>query len=382
MDSIRFTDINSSKKDTKKPWVLVYLVGSLGDTIVCIPALEAIRRQFPDDKIILLHDYQTLVPVSPLDIVPKTLVDGSLSYVMHSAPFAKIKELWRLRRRIKRENVKAVVYLVSSERFGWLVRRDKLFFELCGIKNLIGFYPFDKSELYERDAHDKPLPKLGEAVAKLERLQRDGINIENLNFTERLLEFSDGEIAKTTNWLAANRQKPNAKLVAICPGCKRKTNDWGVDNFIEIGRRLLAENDVEILIVGGKAEKPLAEKMIRELGGGIDATGEFAANESGALFSHCEFMIGNDTGTTHLAAAAGISCFAVYHFRDNPGHWFPLGKNHLLIQHETACAGCHQWECPIPNQPCMTEIKVEDVWRLLKIFMTEKSEKPCSRVLV
>ena len=109
MESIRFVELNPSKNDKEKSWVLVYLVGSLGDTIVCIPALEAIRRQFPNDKIILLHDYQTLVPVSPLEIVPKSLIDGSLCYVMHSQPLLKIRELYRLRRRIRHEKVKAVV---------------------------------------------------------------------------------------------------------------------------------------------------------------------------------------------------------------------------------------------------------------------------------
>jgi heptosyltransferase III len=377
MDSIKFVEVNPSQNgvdgSVRKQWVLVYLVGSLGDTIVCIPALEAIRRQFPDDKIILLHDYQTLVPVSPLDIVPKNLIDGSLSYVMHSEPLPKIRELMKLRRRIKQEDVKAVVYLVASERFGWLVHRDKWFFRLCGVKNLIGFYTFDKENLYERDANDKPVLKPSEANLKLERLERDGINIQNLNFTNQLLSFSATEKDKVQTWLNAQRKKSAARLIAMCPGCKRKANDWGVDNFIELGKRLLAEGDVEIVIIGGKAEKPLAAKMIATWGEGIDATGEFNANESGALFSLCDFMIGNDTGTTHLAAAAGIRCFALYHQRDNPGHWYPLGRGHYIVQHDVECAGCHFTECPRADHPCMKGITVDAVWSKLQEFMAEEN---------
>lgn len=377
MNSIRFVEVGGGQSGSedngqKKPWVLVYLVGSLGDTIVCIPALEAIRRQFPDDKIILLHDYQTLVPVSPLDIVPKNLIDGSLSYVMHTRPLPKLREFYRLRRRIRQENVKAVVYLVASERFGWLVRRDKLFFQLCGIKNLIGFYEFDRDKLYERDANDKPLLKPSEAHLKLERLERDGINIENLNFTNQLLAFTAAEKSKVNNWLNINRKKPAARLIAMCPGCKRKANDWGVDNFIELGNRLLSSGDFEIVIVGGGAEKPLAAKMIAAWGAGVDATSEFNANESGALFARCDFMIGNDTGTTHLAAAAGIRCFALYHQRDNPGHWYPLGKGHYILQHEVECAGCHLTECPRADHPCLKHVSVEAAWNKLTEFMAEE----------
>ncbi|MEP6923411.1 MAG: glycosyltransferase family 9 protein [Pyrinomonadaceae bacterium] len=372
MSSIKLVELSSSPTGENKSWILVYLVGSLGDTIVCIPALEAIRRQFPDEKIILLHDYQTLVPVSPLDIIPKNLVDGSLSYVMRRGLLPKLAEFYRLRKIIKQQKVKAVIYLVASERFGWLVWRDKLFFQLCGIENLIGFYPFSKKEQYERDSFDKPILKSSEAVLKLQRLERDGIDIQNLNFTNQLLQFSEAEKRHVKDWLNARRQNTNARLVAMCPGCKRAANDWGIENFIEIGKRLLADGKSEIIIVGGKAEKPLAAKMIEAWGSGIDATGEFAANESGALFAHCEFMFGNDTGTTHLAAAAGIPCVAVYHFRDNPGHWFPLGRGHLLIQHDVECAGCHLTTCPKPLHPCMTGIEVDDVWRLLTEFMAEQ----------
>lgn len=385
MSSIKFVEVGegqdgSENNGQKKPWVLVYLVGSLGDSIVCIPALEAIRRQFPDDKIILLHDYQTLVPVSPLDIIPKNLVDGSLSYVMHSRPLPKLQELYRLRRRIRQENVKAVVYLVASERFGWLVRRDKLFFQLCGIKNLIGFYSFEKSELYKREPDGKPSFTPSEAKLKLERLERDNLNIQNLNFTNRLLTFSEAEKAKVQAWLKVRRKKPDAPLIAFSPGCKNKANDWGVNNLIELGRRLLAKTDAEIVVVGGKGDKTLAEKMIAEWGEGIDAAGEFNANESGVLFSHCQFMVGYDTGPTHLAAAAGIKCFALYGQRQNPGHWFPLGRGHYVIQRDVECAGCLHRECPKPAHPCLKEIKVEKVWELLQTFMTE-IEKPEMPVL-
>lgn len=383
MDTIRFTEINPSTNGAaKKPWILVYLTGSIGDTVVCLPALEAIRRQFPDDKVILLHDFETLVPVSPIDIVPPNLIDGTLSYVMYPQPYPKLREFYRLWKRIRRENVKAVVYLVSIERFGWLVRRDKLFFQLCGIKNLIGFHPYGKSEIYERDADGEAVPKPSEAVFKLRRLERDGINTENLNFHEKMLEFSTSQQAKVDNFLARHRKKPAARLVAICPGCKRPTNDWGIENFIKLGQRLLAAGNFEIVIPGGKNDKHLAEKMIAAWGEGIDATGEFKVNESGALFTRCEFMIGNDTGTTHLAAAAGIPCFEISHYRDNPGHWFPLGRGHLIIQHKPACAACHQWDCPIPERPCMTEIKVDDVWLMLAEFIKEKPTENYRRVLV
>jgi len=60
--------------------------------------------------------------------------------------------------------------------------------------------------------------------------------------------------------------------------------------------------------------------------------------ESGALLSLCDFHVGLDTGTTHLAAVVGTPCFALFHERDNPGQWFPSGSGHTIIHHPVECA--------------------------------------------
>lgn len=356
--------MNSEKKNK----VLVYLFGSLGDTIVAIPALRAVRRHFRDAELILMQNVQSGNIVKASEVIPENLIDGFISYDSQAGRFNKISGFYRLWRDLRRRGFKTAVYLVISERPAQSVLRDKLFFRSCGIRRLVGFHPFSKEELYPLDARQRPAMTENEAVRKLNRLEIDGIKSLPDDLRQPFLTFSSVELESIKKWLTERRKKPESRLIAIAPGCKTQANRWSLENFIQIGHRLLAE-DWELLVVGGKAEYDSGEKMISEWGAGLNAAGEFSVRQSSVILSLCDFYIGLDTGTTHLAAAVGTPCFALYGERNNPGHWFPLGSGHTIVFHPVACAGCRFFSCPLPAHPCMTGITVEAVWQNLQEFM-------------
>jgi ADP-heptose:LPS heptosyltransferase len=134
-----------------------------------------------------------------------------------------------------------------------------------------------------------------------------------------------------------------------------------MDRFEEIGRRLIAKR-IEPVVIGGPVEKAMGDRLLAAWGSGVNAAGRFSVMESAALLSQCRFLVGLDTGTTHLAAALGVPCIALYADRDPPGQWEPLGEGHVLLHHAVPCGGCRAVKCPVPNHPCMTGITIEDVW--------------------
>ena len=374
---------NNNPTASKNPEkVLVYLFGSLGDTLVAIPALRSVRRHFQNAELILL---QNIPPsgnvVRAAQVVPADLIDGCLEYANQPGKLNKVFDFYRLRRELRRYRFQAAIYLVISERPARSVSRDRLFFRSCGITDLYGFHAFTGEELYPRNDQGYPATTESEAVRKTVRLKRDGIESLPEDFRQPFLSFTASEIEKVKAWLLPRRKNPNARLISIAPGCKTPANAWSDENFIEIGRRLLAETDCELLIVGGKAEQNIAQRLTFEWGAGINSAGELSVRESGAILSLCDFHIGVDTGTTHLAAAVGTPCFALFHGRDNPGQWFPNGIGHRIIQHPVKCAGCRLQICPIPNHPCMREISVEAVWNNLRDFMRTPNQifdfSPC-----
>ncbi|MFT3745250.1 MAG: glycosyltransferase family 9 protein [Pyrinomonadaceae bacterium] len=336
--------------------VLVYIIGSLGDTIVAIPALRAVRRHFGNAEIVLLQNTQPNHVVTASEVIPKNLIDRSLDYSSGNASYFG---LWK---KIRGERFDAAVYLVISERPESSVRRDRFFLRSCGIRNLFGFHAFSREKLYPVDDLGRPAIVEHEALRKLERLANDGIEVSTSDDLKRpFFETASKEKAKMAGWLAGVWKNPDLPLLALAPGCKTPANSWPTENFVSIAKHLIAENLCQIMIVGGPAEAKLGDAMAAEIGGGINAAGKFAVRESAVLLSLCDLYFGLDTGTTHLAAAVGTPVVALFHERDNPGQWFPLGDGHRVFQHDVACAGCRCQECPVAGHPCMNGIQVEPV---------------------
>jgi ADP-heptose:LPS heptosyltransferase len=307
-------------------------------------------------------------------VIPNDLCDGYLSYQNQPDKKNKIPVVYRLWRKLRKERFDAAVYLVVSERPARSIRRDKIFFRVCGIRRLIGFHSFAQKELYPIDDEGRPAMTSHEAARKLKRLKLDGIETAPEDLRLPLFSFSRAKIQKIKNWLAARRKKTATRLIAIAPGCKMIANIWSSENFIALGRKLIESADAELIVVGGEAERETGERMIKAWGEGINAAGSFSVHESAALLSLCDFYIGLDTGTTHLAAAVGTRCLGIYGERNNSGHWYPLGKGHTIVYHPVKCAGCRLFICPLEDHPCMSGISVDFVWQNLQELMARHDD--------
>ena len=140
--------------------------------------------------------------------------------------------------------------------------------------------------------------------------------------------------------------------------------------FVEIGRRLLVEGNCELLVVGGLGGVRTWQRDGFDLGCSELTRPVYSQFKSQrTCYHYATFMWGLITGTTHLAAAVGTRCFAIYGERNNPGLWIPNGRGHRIIYHEVECAGCRLFECPLQEHPCMKNISIEAVWNQLREFV-------------
>ncbi len=350
-------------KQKKPKSVLVYQIGSLGDTLVSVPAYRAVRRHFgPDARILVLHNAPPDGRASPHEVLDGSgLVDGAVTFQQHGGrgTWKTWREVWTKLRRLRPD---AVAYIAPGERTPKQVGRDRLFFQLCGVPTLLGFHACDPDQFHARGQDGQPLPVPQEAVLRLERLEKDGIAADRTaDMGIPLLRLPPGERDRAGAWLGT-RQAPGTALVAICPGANQPANFWPLERFEEIGRRLLSRGGVTLLVVGGPAEREMGARLLAAWGGGINAAGEFSVVGSAALLGRCRFLVGLDTGTTHLAAALGVPCVVLSGERNPPGQWAPLGEGHVILRHPVPCAGCGHRVCPVPGHPCMTGLTVEQAW--------------------
>jgi heptosyltransferase III len=347
--------------------ILIYQIGSIGDTVVSIPSLRAIRRHYgPNAEICLLHNTRPSLNTTPADLLRGgTEVDRFIGYPHASGFGNKLISAIQVSHRLRRERFQDVVYLVPSERTEQQVRRDRLFFQLSGIRRCIGFSAFPREVLYPVTPDGYPGKAMHEALCRLKRLQIDGIDIsKEADLSQPFLRIPQKAISAVNDWLRKMPQLAARRAVAICPGSKQPANAWPEERFTEIGNRLVRKGNYELIVVGGPAETQIGRRMIQAWGKGFNAAGEFSVLESAALLGQCEFCIGLDTGTIHLAAAMGTPCVALYGGRDNQGRFEPLGERNIVLRSRVPCAGCRLIETPciVPGHPCMTGIEVNDVW--------------------
>ena len=345
---------------------MIYQIGSLGDTLVSIPAYRAIRRHFgPDAHIQVLHNAPPEGRASPHQVLDGSgLVDGAVTFQQHGGrgTWKTQAEVWRKLRRIRPD---AVAYLAPGERSPRQVGRDRLFFRLCGVPQLLGFSAYDPSLFHAKDASGRPAPVPHEAVLRIERLEKDGIASDRAaDFAVPLLGVPPEEQDRARAWLS-NRGGAGQTLAAVCPGANQPANFWPLERFEEIGRRLDALG-VLPLVIGGPAEQEIGAQLTADWGRGINAAGEFSVMGSAALLAQCQFLVGLDTGTTHLAASFGVPCVMICGEKNPPGQWTPLGEGHQVLRHSVSCAGCGLRVCPIPDHPCMTGLSVEQVWSAIR----------------
>jgi ADP-heptose:LPS heptosyltransferase len=83
----------------------------------------------------------------------------------------------------------------------------------------------------------------------------------------------------------------------------------------------------------------------------------------------CLAYVGNDAGTMHLAGMVGIPCVGLFSARDYPGQWEPYGEGHVILRHETECAGCMRTVCPYDNR-CLDLISVDEAERAVNSIVS------------
>jgi heptosyltransferase II len=124
----------------------------------------------------------------------------------------------------------------------------------------------------------------------------------------------------------------------------------------------LAEQGLEVWVVGGPGEKALAAEIVAAGGPGVrDLTGTDLRNGILAMAA-ARVAISNDSGLMHIAAALGTPTMGVFG-PTSPYQWAPLNGLAATVQTKTVvpCQPCHRPVCTMNDHRCMRDIPASDV---------------------
>jgi heptosyltransferase-3 len=342
--------------------VLIYRLGSLGDTVVALPAYHLIAGAFPNAERRLLTNFPVDAKAPPAAAILENtdLIHG---YFRYAAKTRNPRELLALWWKLFRWRPEVLIYMGPS-RGVKTAFRDEKFFRLCGISRIIGVPLTEDMQKSRWQGSEQALePEASRLVRNLAQLgdtDLDAPESWDLHLTQTE-QTSAGEILKPA------LDAPDRPILAVSVGTKVQSKDWGRDNWRALLHRLAALYPNYALALCGAGEESDASEFAaagwRENSQSpvINLCGLLTPRESAAAISRARLFIGHDSGPMHLAAAVQTPCVAIFAARNKPRVWFPYGKQHRVLYHQTDCWGCGLETCIVEKKKCLTSITVDEV---------------------
>lgn len=322
----------------------------VGDAILAIPAIRAVRQKFPGARIaILARPYVAEI------YRDQAICDELIPYDPKGAHRG-----WRGRAQLigelRAKKFDVALLLQNAFDAAWLAWR-------AGIPERIG-YTRDGRRLLLTKAI--PVPKLGEIPAHekfyyLELLRRAGW-IDALHDDAHIaLHVPETRRAKAAEFLLQAGAKPRALRVALGAGASYgSAKCWPPDRFAEWANRFQADTNGDVILFGTAAEAPVSNAIVAGMKQKpIDLTGKTAIGDLPALLSQCHIFLGNDSGAMHVAAAVGLPVVAVFGPTD-PFGTAPVTTRSTIVQEKPYCSPCFLRRCPTDHR-CMKNISAESV---------------------
>jgi ADP-heptose:LPS heptosyltransferase len=240
-------------------------------------------------------------------------------------------------------------------------RRDVKFFRLCGIAHLIGVPVTEDMQHNRWQESEQALEPEGERLAR-NLAELGDAHLEVPGSWD--LHLTAAEHARAQEVLSPAAGHP---ILAVSVGTKVQSKDWGRDNWRALLERLATLYPNHALALCGAAEESEASEFAAEgwrqnsSSPVVNLCGLLTPRESAAVFAQAPVFVGHDSGPMHLAAAVQTPCVAIFAARNKPRVWFPYGKHHRVLYHQTECWGCGLETCIVERKKCLTSITVDEV---------------------
>ncbi|AZS22246.1 MULTISPECIES: glycosyltransferase family 9 protein [unclassified Caulobacter] len=293
-------------KEIKK--VLVIKLGALGDFVLALAAMRKIREAHPKAKITLLTTppFEALAKLSPYFNSVET--DG------RPEDFGQTLAMIG---RIRKARYDRIYDLQTNSRTNW-------YFQLLR--------PF--APQWNGIAFGCALPQKGSARLRMHTLERQADQLRAAGIWPDAPTEPGSAPPPDLSWILRKHKEPRPVAGAAAPrpyvlfipggSAHRLEKRWPVENYAQLGSLLKAKG-LDIVIIGGPQESAMARQIQKAVGGARDLTGRTDFAQLAVLGAKAALAVGNDTGPTHLLAAAGAPTIALFSDASDPELCGPRG---------------------------------------------------------
>ncbi|MGH7846184.1 MAG: glycosyltransferase family 9 protein [Candidatus Binatia bacterium] len=320
--------------------LLVIKPSSFGDIVQSLPVLAALRRGWPDSRIdwLVKEEWAGLLQNHPL--IDQVVVLAQ-----------SITEWPRVLKRLRTSGYDMALDLQGLLRSGLLSLATGAPIR-AGFVNAREGSPWCYTQRV-------PIASAAHAVECYLELIR-GLGIA----TTDAITFPLPEWKREEQWVndfLAERMAPTPKpFCVIHPAARWKTKQWPIERYAELADWLTGNRVYGVVLVAGPAQADQVSPMIARLRAPVvSLVARTTLPQLGALLRRAAFLITNDSGPMHLAAAVGTPVVAIFGPTD-PRRVGPYGSGHVVLRKPFDCSRCKRNDC-VQELQCLKAISVADV---------------------
>ncbi len=308
--------------------ILIIDFGQLGDVVLSLPALRAVRKKFPPARITVAVGKPGAAVVELSGCADATLVVDRVA-LRDGRKVLSIARLVKLVRDVRREQFDFVIDLHSLSE-----------------TNLLGFLSGAPKRLYSRRpgrsldylANFKPRPPIEEDHRKRHLIDRylDVLLPLGVKDVDRLpliktRPVDDQAIEEILKKAKANLGIP---LVGLFPGAGHASRRWPIEKFAELAEYLIRNDGVRVLVFGGPEERSYFQHSRSIFPQDTLVLDKLTIPQLAAAQARLAVFVSNDTGPMHIASAVGTPVVLLLDKRA-PESYLPLGDRHRIIYKST-----------------------------------------------
>jgi lipopolysaccharide heptosyltransferase II len=335
--------------------ILVINLGGIGDVVLSLPALQTLRRGYPQSKIycLVIKDCEEI-------LLRYKFLDKIYSY-------ASLKEFFKILFFLRKEKFDLVINLRTlASKIGAL----KMRFIISFIRPIykIGRDTEGRGYFWDLKLMEKNIATMHDRDYDLALIRLLGINSEE---KEIILEIETKDRFYISCFLRQHGILPQDLLIGIHAGARWQSRCWPIENFLRLTESLIKKYNPKFVLIGSNKEKKIFKKFKRRYSDRlVSAIGKTDFGKLLALIERCDLLITNNSGPMHLAAILKRPLIAI--FAGDIKRFSPLGeaKNTIVLYKKQECSPCLLRYCF--SRKCLRDISVEEVLEAVSKLINKK----------
>ena len=304
--------------------ILVIDFGQLGDVVLSLPALAAIRKKFPRARITIAVGKPGAEVVGLSGFADETYVVDRVALRDGFKPLSVLR-------------VFQIVKEIRARKFDFVIDLHSL-----SETNLLGFLSGASRRLYSRRpgrsldylANFRPRPPVETDHRKRHLIDRylDVLSPLEIEAAERIprLRTRPGDAAAIEKTLLKAKADSRVPLVGLFPGAGHPSRRWPLEQFASLADHLIRNDGVKILIFLGPEEHSLRNEIRRQFPAAAVIVDQLTIPQLAAAQARLAAFVSNDTGPMHIASAVGTPVVLLLDKRA-PDSYLPQGDRHRVI---------------------------------------------------